>query len=197
MNFNTSYHLTNKMESEEDAMSLASSARSSQRSYVSTLSSQDYYSDDSDNESDECEHSNTVQKGDMLICTDCGLEIEKMISFQQEWTYYKNSSRHSADPSRCSFRTVRTRGIIKDIEDINNNFPRAIIDRANDIYKKIINDSIHRATSRKALIFACMFRAYRDQGMPQNPKRLGEVFGLDKKQISQGLKKFNELAKDA
>lgn len=142
-----------------------------------------------------CLHKNIVNDNGVEICTDCGIEIYKELSLEPEWRFYgDNDSKHSSDPSRCHIRKVEEKNIYKDIEKYD--FPFAIREYANMAYTEVTGGKIRRGNYRRAIIFACIFNVYKDQGTPQNPEILREKFELTKKEVSKGLTYYNLYKKN-
>ena len=55
----------------------------------------------------------------------------------------------------------------------------------------VTKGQIYRGDSRKAVVFACIYHAYKIAGKCQTPKNLMETFGLNKKNSLKGLKIVN------
>jgi transcription initiation factor TFIIIB Brf1 subunit/transcription initiation factor TFIIB len=70
-------------------------------------------------------------------------------------------------------------------------FKDAIVTRANEMYLQVTKDKIHRGNMRKAIIFACIFNAYKVVGNPQSCEPLIEIFRIDRKSGLKGLKIVN------
>ncbi len=156
---------------------------------VDSIDVENYRSINSD-EMDLCIHTNSIMSNGVEVCTDCGTEIYKELSLEAEWRYYgDNDSKHNSDPSRCHLRKNDEKNIYNDVKDID--LPRNIIVEANDLYLLITEGKTRRGKFRKALIFACVFNAYKYQLNPQTPEELQEKFELTKKDISRGLCQFN------
>lgn len=137
-----------------------------------------------------CLHENKTEMQGVILCTDCGEEIEKNITHDKEWRYYGQSdTKHVSDPNRCQVRKVDDKNIFKDVENLG--FSDKIITLANKIYLQVTGGKIHRGNSRKAIIFACIFHAYKMNGKPQTCETLIEVFNLDRKTGLRGLKYVN------
>jgi transcription initiation factor TFIIIB Brf1 subunit/transcription initiation factor TFIIB len=137
-----------------------------------------------------CIHQNKTEMSGAILCTDCGEEIEKNITHDKEWRYYGQSdTKHVSDPNRCQVRKVDDKNIFKDVENLG--FSDKIITLANKIYLQVTGGKIHRGNSRKAIIFACIFHAYKMNGKPQTCETLIEVFNLDRKTGLRGLKYVN------
>lgn len=140
-----------------------------------------------------CEHKNTIIEGGIELCVDCGEEIEGNIFFDKEWRYYGASdSRHTSDPNRCQARKIEEKTIHKDVEGMG--FGDSIISVANKIYIDVTevtdeeSQRIFRGNSRKSIVFACIFHAYKLSGSPQSVESLIPIFNINKKAALKGLK---------
>lgn len=134
-----------------------------------------------------CTHTNTSENGGVILCIDCGEEIAKNITHDKEWRYYGQSdTKHSSDPNRCQMRKIDDKSIFKDVESMG--FTDKITTLANKIYSQVTGGKIHRGNSRKAIVFACIFHAYKLTGKPQACEALIDIFNLDRKTGLRGLK---------
>lgn len=151
-------------------------------------------SDDSkNNECTPCLHLNVTNEKGVIECIDCGEEISKKIQHTKEWRYYGQSdSRHTSDPNRVQQRKLEERNIYKDVE--NMGFSDKIVSEANTIYFQVTQGKIFRGNSRKAIVFACIFHAYKLSGKPQSHEKLIGIFKLDRKTGLKGLKHVNLYA---
>jgi transcription initiation factor TFIIIB Brf1 subunit/transcription initiation factor TFIIB len=141
----------------------------------------------------ECRHLNINSEKGVDVCTDCGEEISKQIQNSKEWRYYgQTDTRHSSDPNRVQMRKSDERSIYKDVE--NMGFSEKIISEANKIYFQVTQGQIFRGNSRKAIVFACIFHAYKLSGKPQSHEKLITVFNLNRKTGLKGLKHVNLYA---
>lgn len=140
-----------------------------------------------------CSHPDTTNEKGVDICTECGQEITKQIQNTKEWRYYgQTDTRHSSDPNRVQIRKSEERNIYKDVE--NMGFSDKIITEANKIYFQVTKGQIFRGNSRKAIVFACIFHAYKLSGKPQSHEKLINVFNLNRKTGLKGLKHVNLYA---
>lgn len=140
-----------------------------------------------------CSHPNTTVEKGVDVCTDCGEEITKKIHNTKEWRYYGQSdTRHSSDPNRVQIRKSEERNIYKDVE--NMGFSDKIVNEANKIYFQVTKGQIFRGNSRKAIVFASIFHAYKLSGKPQSHEKLIDVFHLNRKIGLKGLKHVNLYA---
>jgi hypothetical protein len=147
-------------------------------------------------ETDEflCNHLNILSEKGVDVCTDCGEEISKKIQNTKEWSYYggQSDTKHTSDPNRVQMRKSDDRNINKDVE--NMGFSDKIISEANKLYFQVTYGQIFRGNSRKAIVFACIFHAYKLSGKPQSHEKLIQAFNLNRKTGLKGLKHVNLYA---
>jgi transcription initiation factor TFIIIB Brf1 subunit/transcription initiation factor TFIIB len=140
-----------------------------------------------------CEHENIVLEKGVTICVDCGEEVQERISQDKEWRYYGQvDTKHYSDPNRVQMRKSEERSIFKDVENLG--FSENIVAKANIIYAQVTKGDIFRGNSRKAIVFACIFHAYKMSGKPQSHERLIRIFDLNRKTGLRGLKHVNLCA---
>lgn len=151
---------------------------------------------------DECHHTQTVIEDGTEFCTECGEEINKKNIFGKESQYFGVTDiKHNFDPSRVQSRKVDERTIYKDVE--NMGFSEKIINTANQIYLDVTsqtdkNSKIYRGNSRKAIIFACIFHAYKYHGHPQSYDTLISSFKITRKIGLKGIKYIsNNISKQS
>lgn len=141
-------------------------------------------------ESVSCIHENTVMVNSDLTCTDCGVIVEKIQTYEKEWRHYSNESK--SNPARCMARKTQGVIILKDLE--NMGIPRNVINIANELYIQVTKGKIKRGKkSRKAIIVACLFHAYKKIGQPKSCDALREILkdiGLDKSDFLHGIKQI-------
>jgi len=143
-----------------------------------------------ENTGKKCEHSNVINESGTLLCSDCGLELTKVVSYEKDWRYYgSDDTRKNSDPNRCHIRKMEDKSIFKDVENLG--FSDKIVNMANDIYLKVTKGKIFRGNSRKAIIFGCIFHSMKINGKIYTCESLGEIFKLDRKIILKGLKHVN------
>lgn len=136
-----------------------------------------------------CFHNNIISEKGVNVCVDCGEEVQNNITHDKEWRYYGQSdTKHSSDPNRVQMRKIEERSIFKDVENLG--FSESIISKANKIYAQVTQGKIFRGNSRKAIVFACVFHAYKMSGKPQSHERLIQIFNLTERQV---LKVLNML----
>ena len=145
-----------------------------------------------EDEKEKCDHLETsIEKG-VEICVSCGEEVSKKIQNCKEWRYYGQTDSKNTDPNRVQIRKLDERGIFKDVE--NMGFSDKIICEANKIYFEVTKGQIFRGNSRKAIVFASIFHAYKLSGKPQSHDKLIQVFNLNRKNGLKGLKHVNLYA---
>ena len=140
------------------------------------------------NETNNCCHSKINPKNN--CCENCGLEITSNLHFDKEWRFYgPYDHRNINDPTRCHIRKNDDKNIYKDISSYN--LPDNIIKIANSLYQHVVKDRIYRGSTRKAIIFACIFYAYKQIDRPQSCDCLTKLFSITKKEGLKGLKIVN------
>lgn len=144
-----------------------------------------------------CEHKDINEDGGIVTCLNCGKELEKNIFHDKEWRYYGQSdNKKTSDPNRVTLRKIPDKNIFQDVE--NMGFSDKIVAAANQLYLSVTKDQIFRGSSRKAIIFACIFKVYLMNGIAQTHESLIKLFDLDKKVGLKGLKYVNlNLSKDS
>ena len=130
-----------------------------------------------------CAHENVINEKSRCICTDCGKEVH--VKRNKNFDKF-NVNRNKLDPNRCQIRKSDEKTIHKDVEKMN--FSDAIIVLANKIFLETTKGNIYKGNSRRAIIFACVFHAYKITGTPQSCESLIEVFQLNRKVGLKGLK---------
>lgn len=144
----------------------------------------------SESEYEPCSHLKLINEKGRTTCMDCGEVIEKTISREKEWRYYGSSdTSRTSDPNRAQARKTVDRNIFKDVE--NMGFEDNVVSLANELYNEVTNGEIFRANSRKSIIFACIFHAFKLMGKPQSHERLIDRFRITKRTGLKGLKHVN------
>jgi transcription initiation factor TFIIIB Brf1 subunit/transcription initiation factor TFIIB len=138
-------------------------------------------------DTETCPHDSVTNEKGVCVCTDCGEELSQKIEHVKEWRYYgQGDTKHVSDPNRVQMRKTDERTIYKDVENLG--FSESIVTKANKIYAQATKGKIFRGNSRKSIVFACIFHAYKLSGKPQSHERLISVFGLNRKNGLRGLK---------
>jgi transcription initiation factor TFIIIB Brf1 subunit/transcription initiation factor TFIIB len=139
---------------------------------------------------EKCKHTETITEGTNSICSDCGEVLDKDVNYDKEWRYYgMMDTKHSSDPNRCNIRKNEDKTIYKDVEKMG--FSDRIITVANQLYEQVTQGNIYRGNTRKGIIFACIFHAYKLNQNPQSCEILIDIFGIDRKIGLRGLKFVN------
>jgi len=133
---------------------------------------------------EDCAHVNWSMESFNKICEDCGIVIMK-----EDDSELNPAVKYNTDPKRCHARRNEEKGIYKDVEKLG--FSDKIVSIANAMYEQITQGKIFRGNSRKGIIFACIFHAYKINQNPQSCEQLIEIFGIEKKIGLKGLKFVN------
>ena len=123
-------------------------------------------------------------------CIMCGLQIDNEIFFNNEHkTFTNNNNRKFNNSSRCHIRKSDEKNIFKDVSNLD--IPDNIIQEANTIYQSVVKNQIFRGNTRKAIIFACIFYAYKNMNCPQTCDSLISLFNIERREGLKGLKIVN------
>lgn len=140
---------------------------------------------------DECMHASTIFESTNCICEDCGIILNRdEITYTREWRYYGlMDTKHGSDPNRCHARRMDEKTIFKDVEKMG--FSDKIVTMANKLYGVVSKGKIYRGSSRKGIIFGCIFHSYKMEGNPQSCEHLLHIFQIHRKVGLRGLKFIN------
>ena len=130
---------------------------------------------------DTCEHLNFTRELGVKTCIGCGKELASDSEADKD-----DKQTPRLDPGRCQIRKNEEKSIAKDVEKMN--FSDAIVRSANSIFQETTKGHIFRGNSRRAVIFACIFHAYKLAGNPQSCDSLIDLFNLERKVGLRGLK---------
>jgi len=137
-----------------------------------------------------CENPKIILEQSNQICENCGILVNKELVFDKEWRFYGlHDTKHSNDPSRCHIRKLDDITIYKDVDKLG--FSEKIIITANHIYEEVTHKKIYRGNSRKGIVFACIFHAYKINCLPHSCESLIQIFNIDRKIALKGLKYVN------
>jgi len=135
----------------------------------------------------DCKHENKNTDKGIIICMDCGQELEENLSSDKEWRYYgQNDNKYNSDPNRVQIRKSEEKNIYPDLEGLG--FSEVLIDEADKLYTEITRGKILRGNSRKSVILGCIFHAYKKTKNPQTIDNLIKNFGIERKRALKGLK---------
>jgi len=136
-----------------------------------------------------CLHKDRIIHLFIETCKTCGVLISNT-------SLVKNYNINSNCCSRKRLIEKNTSNILKDIESLN--LTTKIADTANFIFSDFSNGVVFRGTSRRAIIFACVYNAYTIHSIPQKYENLLHVFNINKKQALKALKLVSRnLPKDS
>jgi len=138
---------------------------------------------------DECKHDNITIENGLVTCGYCGEEIKMKPECKNLKSFNRTNIKKNTDPTRLQIRKSEDRNIFKDVEQMG--FSDTIVVDANHLYNQVTNGDIFRGNSRKSIIFACIFHAYKLDGRPQSQSKLMNTFSLSRKSCSKGLKYVN------
>tara|TARA_Y100000591_G_scaffold72454_1_gene60230 strand:- start:420 stop:1208 length:789 start_codon:yes stop_codon:yes gene_type:complete len=143
---------------------------------------------DKSHTSSDCTHSIDFET---KCCTLCGLQLDNEILYNNEHKTYNNNNnnRKFNNSNRCHLRKSDEKNIFKDVSNLN--IPDNVIQEANTIYQNVVKDQIYRGNTRKAIIFACIFYAYKNINRPQTCDSLIHLFNIDRREGLKGLKIVN------
>jgi transcription initiation factor TFIIIB Brf1 subunit/transcription initiation factor TFIIB len=142
---------------------------------------------------ESCTHSIIISDRGAIKCVDCGEEVDKDLTYDREWRWYGGfDNRNSSDPNRVQPRKSGIRNIDDDVK--NMGFGDKIVSEADKIYSDVTKKEIYRGNFRKAIIFACIFQAYKMVQDPQSHEKLISIFGLNRKTSLRGLKFVSQHA---
>lgn len=142
-------------------------------------------------DTEECLHGETIIVNGAEVCSECNIVIKENPVVNADSRYYgSNEQKFSKDPTRTHKRKTEQRSIIKDVEGMD--FPESIIAKANESYQQVIGDKIYRGAKRKAIIVACIYHAYYDQGEPRTSDEISAKFGIKKKSVKEGFEKYGD-----
>lgn len=137
--------------------------------------------DDELDDEDACPHSSLCEQRGMFICIMCGFVMPDNYDNDKEYKYVNMKQQ-----SGRQVRKMYEKSIFKDLDAYC--IPQNIQIYANEHYKKVSDGKIFRGQSRKAVIFSCVFIAYKQMNQPQSIERLQTVFKINKKTVSKGIK---------
>lgn len=140
-----------------------------------------------DTDTSNCSHTETIDEGGTITCTECGEELKRNVMHEKEWRYYGSTdTKRSGDPNRVQARKSDDKSIFKDVETMR--FSSKVVSDANDLYTLVTKGHIYRGKTRKAIIFACIFQAYKTNNNPQPYDQLINMFSITKKAGLGGIK---------
>lgn len=132
--------------------------------------------------SSECGHSNIHTENNATVCIDCGIEIDSHKFNDKDWKYYDEGK----SAARCQIKKEQDKSIYKDVE--GKGIPEKVMSMADKLYSEVTKGGIHRKINRTSIIFACVYEAYKQNGIPQDFEKLVKAFYLERKPALNGIK---------
>lgn len=77
-------------------------------------------------------------------------------------------------------------------KSIRGGLPTIIIERAKELYNIVKEVNISRGDNRAGLIAACVWIACKDIGVPRSSKEIAQIFEIELKDMTRGIKFFRE-----
>jgi len=139
-----------------------------------------------------CTHEDIINERGMSICSSCGEEIDQKLVFDKEYRYNAPSEmKNVIDPNIVHMQNQDQKGIFSDVEGLG--FPDKIIREANRLYLKVsenkdVGTKIFRGNTRRSIVCACIFYAYKNLNMPMSHTNLVGIFQITNKAGLNGLK---------
>jgi len=131
----------------------------------------------------------------LYICRSCYKEIE-ILDSEPEWRNYNSSG----DSSRCNFPIDECKSIKETLINENISVHDAILKQIVFYYKEIVtNGDKHetfRGNNRKGIIAACLFYSYITYGEYRTIDHIRIMFGITKKTMTEGIRKFSAVFPD-
>jgi len=72
----------------------------------------------------------------------------------------------------------------------------AIVEETKQLYSQVSPLCICRGQQKDALLAACLFESLKRHGTPRRPVEIAEIFGIDVKLITRGVKQFSGLLEE-
>ena len=138
-----------------------------------------------------CQHLNKVNENGQEICYDCGEALFTDINQEPEWCNYGDNN--GEDMCRVQFRKKHEKGIGNELAKYS--FEGDIVKLANEMYLNVTNGGIKRGTSRKAIIFSCVFNSYIELGKKKTSEELRVLFKLERRDASRAMTEFKKVYK--
>lgn len=118
-----------------------------------------------------CAHEYLNQEG---VCTTCGTVCQQLYGAETPLYLATKGSEKS---------------ILRDMDNIM--IPDEIKVKAEEIFGKL-NSATKRGNRRKQLVFFCIYNAYNELLLPQDPKQIASVVGIKNSEMTKALSMFSE-----
>lgn len=138
-----------------------------------------------------CEHTDTFEDGDLVICALCGAQVEK-IDFSPEWRYFGASdNRANSDTSRCHMSKDMNKGSIQPVfQSAGLNIHKSLLDETQIKYDETIKGNTTRGKKRTSIVAACYQRVLFNHGDIRCPKEISNMFNIEEKDLSDGMTEY-------
>ncbi len=112
-------------------------------------------------------------------------------------SYDKQSIKRMVQYNTWSQMPYKERSLYKTCCFISNRckmhgLPSVIIDRAQEFFNTIKDVNISRGDNREGLVAACVYYACKDDSVPRSKKEIAEIFNIELKDMTIGIKSFRE-----
>jgi len=133
----------------------------------------------------DCEHSNKFTDiNGLLVCLDCGTEFDDC-NYEPEWRCYESQRPHI----RCTIPR-KNNDLSKFFETNEIHISEHTRRLVEEKYAIVRGNGIHRGHGRKAIVAACMFHVYREQGREKEAEYFRNMFDIEGKKFSAGLDNY-------
>ena len=130
----------------------------------------------------DCTHPDFTSNNGVNVCNTCFCEIT-ILEHDAEW---KNVRCHTKNPKKGDIKTVFTECKIP-----NGVVNKAMIERAEEKYKKIVKDDTARGDKRKGIVAACLYYVFSEMGQIKTMKDLENLFNLKRDKITDGMYEYH------
>lgn len=137
-----------------------------------------------------CMHTEQDDIDGIKTCIGCGVQSEGVINNDKDWKYYSETK---SVPTRCHNRKENVKSITPYV--IGKNLPTSIVENANTKYLHIKSNNV-KCKNNKAIIAACIYSAFVDEQDYRSTDEIGAIFGLNKKNMSDGLDVFHDFYRE-
>ena len=133
-----------------------------------------------------CKHVNTTSVNDIIICLECGEEIDTNKTKQWAVHKYGKPSMGKVVPRRNDNRTIR-----KELE--GKGISQKIIDDTDKLYQKWYSQHTLRASKREGAKYAALYFAYKQNNQEKTPEEVMALLGTKNSESLKGLKEANMI----
>ncbi|MBD23882.1 MAG: hypothetical protein CMG46_02600 [Candidatus Marinimicrobia bacterium] len=135
----------------------------------------------------------------------CGMPLNELLPDSSTGStikqHYKSSNKSMNQVIRYqqwNSMTYKERSIYKVFTELStigksNNLSNKVINESKALYKIISETKISRGSNRKGIIAASIYFACKNCGYPRSPKEISNMFKIDNKILTKGIKNFQEI----